>query len=483
MSKVTTKTLIKSGEYYDSVTIMMLAKKLQDQAGVVDSAVVMGSKENLALLLASGMSDEKLQSATHNDLVIVVKSSSEELAIQAITALERELSPQKKATTNTSNRPITTFDSACEQLPGANLALISVAGAYAGSVARNALEKGLHVLLFSDNVSLEEEVELKKLAVSKQLLLMGPDCGTAIINGTPLAFANKVKQGAIGIVGASGTGTQEVTTLISNWGGGISQAIGTGGRDLKEEVGGLTFLLALEMLAADPKTKVIVMISKPPHKSVMEKIFTLTKKIKDKPLIALFLGADNSELSKQMPNITFVQTLEEAAFKSLEAIDIVPLKSSCEENLLVAPLVKKISKRSPKAKYLRAHFSGGTFAIESHLILSHEGIAPLYSNLAVAHTQKLGNVHVSQGHTILDLGEDEFTVGRPHPMIDFSLRHKRILEDAANKETALILLDLVLGYGSHLDPLSELLPLLKQVQEVPMIFSVCGTDLDPQVRS
>src|SRR5580704_9603583 len=97
-------------------------------------------------------------------------------------------------------------------------------------------------MIFSDNVPIAEEASLKHEARERGLMVMGPDCGTAIIGGVPLAFANAVPRGDIGIIGASGTGIQEVSTLIARAGRGVRHAIGTGGRDMHAEVGGLTTL-------------------------------------------------------------------------------------------------------------------------------------------------------------------------------------------------------------------------------------------------
>ena len=330
------------------------------------------------------------------------------------------------------------------------------------------LEKNLHVMLFSDNVPIENEVVLKKFAAKKGLLVMGPDCGTAIINGIPLAFANVVRRGPIGIVAAAGTGLQEVSTLISNAGSGISQAIGTGGRDVKKEVGGIMFLAGLKALASDPQTKVILLVSKPPHPSVLRSVRREVKRIR-KPVVSLLLGADGEG----------PKTLEDAA---LQAVALATGRKV--EDLQDRPAFPS---RSPRArgrrKYIRGLFSGGTFCAEAQLILQ-DALSPLYSNAPAGRAKQLRDSLKSVKHTIIDLGEDEFTVGRPHPMIDYSLRNKRILAEAADPETAVILLDVVLGYGSNMDPAGELAPVIRAAsKKVSVVCSVTGTDADPQNRS
>ena len=372
-------------------------------------------------------------------------------------------------------------------LDGANLAVISVAGRFAGTLAADCLEKNLNVMLFSDNVPVETEVELKKAAVKKGLLVMGPDCGTAIINGAPIAFANSVRRGNVGVVAASGTGAQEVTALVSNEGAGISQCIGTGGRDVKEEVGALTFIQALKMLAADPGTEVLLLVSKPPAAGILKKITAEIKRIR-KPVVAVFLGGDIREKIKD--GFYPAKTLEEAAYKAAclgkglkagKAKEII-----YDMNLKAEALAKKEAAKKKKSSCLRGLFSGGTFVSEAQVILP-ELIGQVKSNAPLDKKNKLADSMKLSGHAVIDLGEDEFTVGRPHPMIDFTLRNKMIVSEAARHEVSVLLLDLVLGYGSNLKPLDDILPPLaaafKSNKELSIVASVTGTETDPQVRS
>jgi succinyl-CoA synthetase alpha subunit len=347
-------------------------------------------------------------------------------------------------------------------------------------------------MLFSDNVSVETEVALKTFAQSRGLLVMGPDCGTAIVNGVPLAFANAVSRGDIGIVAAAGTGLQEVSSIISNEGAGISQAIGTGGRDVKKDVGGLMFLEGLRALADDEATKVIVLISKPPHETVIKKLGAAVKTIK-KPVVAMFLGAEAKTVSGY--GMTAAATLQEAALLAValaqgQTAESVRRRLKGRDGELDQKAAEEAGRFARAQKYVRGLFSGGTFCGETQVIFRGL-LREVHSNAPLAPYQALTDAWKSQGHTVVDLGEDAFTVGRPHPMIDFSLRNRRIQDEAKDPETAVILLDVVLGYGSNMDPAGELVPAITAARRIAadagrhlaFICSVTGTEKDPQVRS
>jgi succinyl-CoA synthetase alpha subunit len=480
---MTIKGILKKGEYFDSVSLMIAANKINQIQGVMDSAVVMGTRENKAILKTSGFLIDAFQNAEDTDLLIAVKAETEETARHILENIDEELKKLRKKQDTAGHFIPKSLDGALEALPGANLCLISVPGQYAADEAGKALRKGLHVMIFSDNVPLEKEIELKKYAQKHDLLVMGPDCGTAIINGVPLAFANVVKRGNIGVAAASGTGLQEVTTLISNAGAGISQAIGTGGRDVKKEVGGITFISALKALAQDMATDAILLVSKPPHPEVLQKIGREIKQIK-KPAAAVFLGADPRQIKTY--GITPASDLEEGAKTILE---LVGIKSDSFSRMDIKEVAKQEARKLNKdQKYLRALFTGGTFCSETQVIL--KDIPDVFSNAPAANSLPLRDIWKSEKHTVIDLGEDAFTVGKPHPMIDFSTRNKRITREANDKETAVILLDLVLGYGANMNPLPEIIPVIKEAgqialddgREIPIICSVTGTDEDPQNR-
>jgi len=477
--------IIKTGAYFDSVTLMTVAQHLRAQRGVVDAAVVMGTPENKGILKSAGLLLNEFAGARDADLLVVVKAKTEKIADAIFKNLDQHLALNTNpAVTKQETRP-RTITGALTMLPGANLAVISIAGRFAGAVAQECLDKGLHVMLFSDNVPLETEIELKQCAHKKGLLVMGPDCGTAIINGVPLAFANAVQRGSIGIVAAAGTGLQEVSTLISNMGAGISQAIGTGGRDVKQDVGGIMFLQGMQLLAHDPATRVLVLVSKPPHPTVLKKILAACKPIR-KPIVAVFLGGDPCLLKGS--KVKACTTLEEAAQTAVAAVGTRPAPSSDRAE---KDLAKTAAARLKKGQtYVRGLFSGGTFCTEAQLICK-DIIGAVHSNVPLAPELKLKNSLESVANTIIDLGEDEFTVGRPHPMIDYSLRNQRIMAEAQDPDVAVILLDVVLGYGANLQPLAELVPALAKAfaaarrgtRHLSIVASVTGTDNDPQNRS
>jgi succinyl-CoA synthetase alpha subunit len=353
---------------------------------------------------------------------------------------------------------------AAKSLPDANLALISVPGDFAVAEARNAIASGLHVMIFSDNVTIEHELALKQEARARGRLVMGPDCGTAIINGVPLAFANRVPRGGIGIVGASGTGTQEVSCLIAQGGGGISQAIGVGGRDLKKEIGGISTLMAIDALDHDADTKHIVLISKPPHSDVAREVLARVGKSKKRFTIC-FLGADGAELPA---NAKFAATLQAAAELALGGKHIgdgfAPALPAARKGKIIGL------------------YSGGTLCAETQIIL-REGGRRIASNAPVQGTVPLADA--GGADMIIDLGADEYTQGRPHPMIDPSVRDDALRAALVNPELAVVLLDLVIGYGAHADPAGHLAEIVagRPAKAPVLVASVVGTEQDPQGRS
>ena len=482
---------IKKGSYFDSVSIMLIAKRISEIDGVLDSAVVMGTKENKSLLTSSGLMTPELQNADEMDLIVSFKTKLDTATGDILKKIDDVFRSGRDVKDDNQFNP-SSIEAALNILPDASLAMISVAGRYAGDVAMSSLQHGLNVFLFSDNVPIEKEIELKKFAKEKNLFVMGPDCGTAIINGVPLAFANVVNRGNIGVVAASGTGLQEVTCLISNAGCGISQAIGTGGRDVKKEVGGMMFIEGIKALANDSATEVILLVSKPPADEVIANIKETAKPLR-KPVIGVFLGSSPKLLDGT--NIQQAATLEEAALVAVamsrhESAELVGAKLKDRDSEIRRIAQREAAKLAKGQKHLRGLFSGGTFCDEA-LLLSHDVLSDVYSNTPFGKMKKLKDSWTSERHTIVDLGDDEFTVGKPHPMIDYSTRCKRILAEAGDPQTAVILLDIVLGFGSNMDPLAEIIPRIEQARNtaskagrhLPIVCSVTGTDKDPQNRT
>jgi FdrA protein len=371
-------------------------------------------------------------------------------------------------------------------LPEANLALISVPGQYAAQEARWALEHNLHVLIFSDNVPLEDERALKELAQRQGLLVMGAECGAAIVNGTVLAFGNAVRRGPVGIVAGSGTGLMQVSVLVDNEGLGVSQAIGTGGRDLLDEIGGLTMLQGIDLLEDDEATRVIVLVAKSPAPQTMQRVIERIRQCR-KPVVVNFLGGQPEAFAQAGAIPT--ATLEEAACWAVDLARGQPLRSvgfSLPDDEIAALLARETARRAPQQKYLRGLFCGGHFAKEA-LLLVQEAVGEVYANLG-GKALPLADPRVSFRHSIVDMGAEEFTVGRPHPMIIPRPIRQRILQEGRDPEAAVLLLDVVLGYGAHRDPASILAPAIAQVREqaasegryLVVVASVCGTERDIQ---
>jgi FdrA protein len=439
-----TKWNVRAGAYYDSVVLMQLQRGLLELPGVEDAGVVMATQANRDLLAANSLLPDSI-SANPDDLLIVVKAETESAATDAIEKVDELLARKKSSSVSQDFRPHS-LRAAVRQLPEANWVLISVPGRYAGEVAREALELGKHVFLYSDNVSLDDEILLKKSAREKGLLVMGPDCGTAIINGIGLGFANRVRRGAIGVVGASGTGTQAVTAHIHNLGGGISHAIGTGGRDLNSEVGAITAHQALDVMARDPETKVIALVSKPPSPDVVTRLISAAQGT-GKPVVVYFIGYPPP--ARKIGNLRFAVSLSETAEIAVEIGD------SRWETPNKSPV---------SSLFLRGLFSGGTLAYETLLGLQ-ASLSPIYSNAPITNTPLLKDPLHSEAHTIIDLGDEFFMVGRLHPMIDNDLRIRRMRQEAADPEVGMIVIDVVLGEGSHPDPAGELAPVIKEIRE------------------
>ena len=466
--------------YRDSVSLMQISARIGALAGIRKASVVMATEGNLALLREANLVAESIQAAA-SDLLVVLEGDTDE-------AVERALAEADSALSGAAQSPVSdqpdemAARSIAMGLAGfaeANLALVSVPGEYAAAEALKALRLGLHVMLFSDNVSVADEVMLKREAAKRGLLVMGPDCGTAIVSGIPLGFANVVQRGPVGVVGASGTGMQQVTSLLGRAGVGVSHALGTGGRDLRSEIGGISMLQAIAELAADSETRVILLVSKPPAPEVAARVLDRAAAT-GKPVVACFLGAEAHSVERA--NVVAASTLEEAAgMAAALARGKRPVRAPAALPAFDIPRFK------PGQAYLRALYSGGTFCYEATLLLSN-AVREVYSNTPVGGARELADVWQSQAHTLIDLGDDAFTRGRPHPMIDHRLRNERLLREAADPEVRAILFDVVLGYGAHANPSAEMLPALGQANEIAQrdgrtiawVGFVCGTEEDPQ---
>ena len=474
--------------YRDSVLLMKIASTVRNKDGVENAEVIIATERNKNILFEAQLLTDDVKNAGINDLIICVMAQDFEKAKKAIHDAEEML--MQGIIFQETKQIARSTSSAFAMLPEANLALISIPGPYVKKEALKVLRKGINLLIFSNNVPIEDEVEIKKLATENGLLVMGPDCGTAIINGVVLAFGNKIRKGSIGLIGSSGTGLQEVSVLIHNLGMGISHAIGTGSSDVSDQVGGLTMLQGIKLLDADPSTEIIIVVSKPPGSCTIEKVLNQLKRC-NKPVIANFLGVYKKSFPEE--NIFFTVTLEETALKTAERIGrLSQINDSCFDN---AESVLRREKREKidlldTQKYVRGLFSGGTLATEACIILRNMAF-PVSGNISLDGVTKLVDPKISQGHCIIDLGAEEFTLGKPHPMIVPEMRKERLLAEAKDPEVAAILLDFVLGYGVHPDPVGATIPYVEMVKQttqqdgrnLPIVASVCGTDEDPQNRS
>jgi len=472
--------------YYDSVYLMGLAGKLSAATGVLRTSVLMASPNNKPLLIEFGLPASALDAAGPSDLVIAVEANSSEEAVAALSLVAALL---QQETAEFDERPVATLDSALQQAPDANLAVISVPGEYAAYEAKRAIEHGLNVFIFSDNVSLEDELALKREAAARGLIVMGPDCGTAIIAGTGIGFANAVRPGPIGITGPSGTGIQQVSSLIDNAGYGISHAIGTGGRDLSDDIGGISTLQALNALAHDDATRVIVVVSKPPGPRSLRRVLGRIA-TSEKPVVTCFLGLGGSGVTTQAgPQHIPVLTLAEASFAAIQAVRTLDAGVSATTGQLRAGNIPPRAPQATAACCVRGLFAGGTFCYEAQQIFLDAGIE-VRSNVPLRRDLALGESRAGDNHIFIDLGDDEFTRGRPHPMIDAGLRNERIITAARDAGVGLILLDFILGYGAAADPAGAAASAIREAQRIAVaagrslafVASVCGTDADIQDR-
>jgi len=470
--------VIKKNSYFDSVSLMSISTKANQLDGVEQAFVAMATEMNKAVLKDLGLLTDELAAASTSDLMIVVVpgdgASGEELVPQV-----EELLVRKAPTGGAAEISHRTIASAVEADADINLAVIAVNGAYAAREARKALDSGLNVMMFSDNVAVEDEIALKNLAHDKGLLMMGPDCGTAILNGVALCFGNAVRPGTVGIVAASGTGSQEVSVQVHALGGGVSQLIGTGGRDLSAEVGGIMMIDGIRALAADPGTEVIVLVSKPPAAETEAKVLAEVANA-GKPVVVYFIGG--SEDAVVAAGGHFAASSADAA---RQAVELSSADASAPAALDGAQVDSVLARLTPEQVNVRGLFCGGTLCDESMYALLNDG-QEVFSNIQKNPAFQLGAADASRGHTFLDFGDDEFTNGRPHPMIDPSNRLARIVEEAKDPSVAALVMDFVLGFGAHEDPAGVTLPAIREAQRIAaedgrhleVIAYVLGTELD-----
>ncbi|MER7176909.1 acyl-CoA synthetase FdrA [Streptomyces mesophilus] len=477
---MSTTAVVRKNTYFDSVSLMSVSTKANGLDGVEQAFTAMGTEMNKGVLDNLGLLTDELRAAGSGDLMIVLVAADGADTDALLAEVEDLLHRKAPASAGAGAVTYRTIPSAAAGVEGANLAVIAVNGAYAAREARKALENGLHVMLFSDNVAVEDEVALKELAHDKGLFMMGPDCGTAIINNVALCFGNKVRPGSVGIVAASGTGSQEVSVRVHALGGGVSQLIGTGGRDLSEEVGGIMMTDGIRALAADPATDVIVLVSKPPAASVEKKVLAEVAAA-GKPVVVYFIGG--SEEAVTAAGGHFASGSLDAARQAVRLAGIEA--SDLKEFDAGQAAAEVVSRLAEGQRYVRGLFCGGTLCDETMYAVRDAGLE-VWSNIQKDPAYRLTAAADSKGHTFLDFGDDEFTNGRPHPMIDPTPRLERLVAEARDPEVAAVVMDFVLGFGSHEDPVGTTLPAIEEAQHIAreagrhleIVAYVLGTDLD-----
>ncbi|TRZ91150.1 acyl-CoA synthetase FdrA [bacterium] len=476
-------SVIRKNEYHDSVFLMRVARRISEEENIDQAALLMGTEKNKGLLTELGFPAEELAAATPSDLILAVKARDQKSLADVLGNLDVWL----RAEPGQANTPgVRDLGEAMTRQPLANLAVISVPGAYAPREAEQALERGLNVFLFSDNVPVERELFLKQYARERGLIVMGPDCGTAIIGGVGIGFANVVRRGPIGVIGASGTGMQEFTTLVHRAGSGISQAIGTGSRDLSDGVGGISMLSALDALEADSSTKTIAILSKPPGPLALASLIPRILQC-PKTVVVCFLGWKKEPGPVDVPYQT-ARTLDEAAALAVQNVTgHLPTLFKPDGVRFETLVSRQRLAMNPLQKYVRGLFAGGTFCYQAQQVFMEAGLAA-FSNTPIAGNHKLADTLKSKENSLIDMGADEFTVGRPHPMMDSRLRRERLLAESKDPEVAVFLLDFLLGFNSSTDPVGELAPAIAEAKGevkkrggfLSVVASVCGTGEDPQ---
>ncbi len=473
---------------------MKISDNVRRISGISEASVIMATSTNKGILIRLGFPPSVIEESKESDILIAVRAQDQDslnLAIQK--ANEMLESSGKISTGNEEKSKLTDLDSALNMMPDANLVLLSIPGEYVKDISLKLIERRIHQQIFSDHVSIEDELEIKEQAVKNGVLILGPGAGTSIINGKGIGFSNAVKAGPVGVVAAAGTGLQEVITLLDHCGIGVKHGLGVGGSDPKEKIGGLMMLECIKLLEKDPDIEVIGIVSKPPFPSIQEKIIKYISQDAKKKYVLAFIGGQQLQDDRMGGRIIQVGSLASAVLAFAKHVGKEQfMKARAETGIsqkdLSSTLGKEWIKLHDGQKYIRALYTGGTFTYEAQVILSGILPGPIYSNAPILNIKEMASSLTSEGNSIVDLGEEEFTQGRPHPMIDPTIRKLRILEEARDPEVAVLLMDFVLGYGSHPDPVGTALREIKEAKEIAardgrylsVIAHVCGARGDPQ---
>lgn len=488
--------LVKSNYYRDSLNLLKISDIMKrSSSGIVEAVVIMGTKTNKAVLVKLGFPSTKINQATESDLIIAIEAVDKGSVDSALRKVEELLhSDGSSDTSNLVSENPTDLDSALVSMSNANLALISIPGEYVKDLSIKLSNEGIHQQIFSDHVPLDDELTIKEYAAKKGVLVLGPGAGTSIINGKGIGFSNVLRRGPVGIIAAAGTGLQEVSSLLDQCDIGVAYGLGVGANDPKEKIGGLMMLEALKVLEELPDIEIMTIVSKPPSPRAKKQIIDYIVKHGKKKYVLAFLGGghDDSLPNSTKSKIVQVTTLASAVFAvagltSNELYKQSLVRLRIEPEILQRSVAKEWKGFGQQQKYIRALYTGGTFAYETQVILN--GILKdLFSNAPTGRTKKLPQSSKSKKHSILDLGEEEFTQGRPHPMIDPTIRRLRLVEESQDPEVGVVMMDFVLGYGSNPDPVGAVLKEIGQVKAtarkggryLSIVTHVCGTKGDPQ---
>lgn len=483
-------TVVKRNLFRDSIQLMRLTEDVKKLDGVGDAVVSMGTDTNKRLLRDLGLLGQESKGAVDGDLIIAVNVESGADTGAVMDRVQRLVMSPPAASGGPRTSTAHSIQTALQRAGGANLAVVSVPGGQAFGPSMELLRNGVNLHLFSDHVPLEQEVELKTYASSKGLLVMGPGAGTSIINGVGLGFANSVKKGDVGIVASAGTGIQEVSILLDRIGLGVSAALGVGGTDVSEKVGGIMMKDCLGLLEADENTRVLMIIAKTPTERVMGEVMAYVERRTTKPVVACFLGLDSPPT--RGGRVRYAKTLHSAVLRAAQASGEGAEKEFERRVSMTFDDLLKSSRRlaaglGAARKYLRGLYSGGTLAHET-LLIFRELVGEAYSNTPLSEKFALENPERSKENSIVDLGDEFFTAGRAHPMIDPTLRRLRIAQESKDTGVAAIMLDIVLGYGSSTDPGGALRTAIEDAKlgarklgsDMVAMAHICGTDSDPQ---
>lgn len=518
--------VVKPNFYRDSLQLMKISEKLRHYSGVSEASIVMATETNKGVLIRLGFSPSLIEQASESDMIIAVRAKDQ----QSIDLISEQIdklfeSSEEDRLDSRAQEKTSDIDVALKKMPGTNLVLLSIPGEYIKDISYKLIEQGIHQQIFSDHVPVEDELKIKTQAVTKGVLILGPGAGTSIINGKGIGFSNTISTGPVGIVAAAGTGLQEVACLLDQCGIGVKHGLGVGGNDPKDKIGGIMMLECMKILEKDDSIEVIAIISKPPSPSVEQKIMKYVTDYGTKKYVLAFIGGQLAVAEKKKeqqenqtekftsqvsPSGNITSTHMTASDRNMKIVKVNSLTSCViaianalgnqqlqkaisqiyiQSDRLVDLLQEEWNKLQTGQKFIRALYTGGTFTYEAQVIL-RDIIDPahIHSNAPIEQITKLQDSFKSDKHSVIDLGEEEFTKGRPHPMIDPTIRKLRILEEAKDPGVSVLLLDFVLGYGSNSDPVGAVIDELQLAKEtarrqgryLSIITHVCGTKNDIQ---